>query len=295
MTLLPRLSLAAAVAATVLLLPAAADAQSRRAVPRVVPSRPVNVSAGVYYGPRVYPRYYASPFWYGGFYGSPFFYGGWGGWGAWGPGPWYPGPFYGGYGWGGVYDAGAALRLQVTPREAEVFVDGYYAGRVDDFDGVFQRLNVQPGEHKLEVYLPGHRPLQQKVYAQPGRTFVVKEALEALAPGEAEPPRPTPTAHPPGRRANTLRTQRDAGREPSVATPAGFGTVALRVQPGDASISIDGEPWEISGANERLVVQLGEGPHNIEIRLDGYRTYITDITVRPGETTPLNVVLTPEP
>jgi hypothetical protein len=33
--------------------------------------------------------------------------------------PWYP------------YDAAASLRLQVTPREAEVFVDGSYAGTVD--------------------------------------------------------------------------------------------------------------------------------------------------------------------
>jgi hypothetical protein len=30
----------------------------------------------------------------------------------------------------------------------------------------------------------------------------------------------------------------------------------------------------------------------VEIRKDGYRAYITDITVRRGETTPLNVSLT---
>jgi hypothetical protein len=30
----------------------------------------------------------------------------------------------------------------------------------------------------------------------------------------------------------------------------------------------------------------------VEIRRDGYRAYITDLTVRPGETTTLNVVLT---
>ena len=31
------------------------------------------------------------------------------------------------------------------PSEARVYVDGYYAGTVDDFDGLFQRLNVSPG------------------------------------------------------------------------------------------------------------------------------------------------------
>ena len=34
------------------------------------------------------------------------------------------------------------------------------------------------------------------------------------------------------------------------------------------------------------------GPHRLEIRKDGYRTYMTDITVRPGGTTPLNVAMT---
>jgi hypothetical protein len=45
--------------------------------------------------------------------------------------------------------------LQVIPRETEVFVDGYFAGRVDDFDGRFQRLHIQPGEHELTLCLDG--------------------------------------------------------------------------------------------------------------------------------------------
>src|SRR5262245_22712637 len=39
-----------------------------------------------------------------------------------------------------------SLRLEVKPREAEVYIDGYYAGTVDDFDGTFQRLRVVPGQ-----------------------------------------------------------------------------------------------------------------------------------------------------
>ena len=34
--------------------------------------------------------------------------------------------------------------MLVDPAEARVYVDGYYAGTVDDFDGLFQRLNVSP-------------------------------------------------------------------------------------------------------------------------------------------------------
>ena len=51
------------------------------------------------------------------------------------------------YGYGYGYYARADLRTQVTPREAEVYVDGYLTGTVDDFDGMFQRLRVPLGEH----------------------------------------------------------------------------------------------------------------------------------------------------
>ena len=39
------------------------------------------------------------------------------------------------------------LRLQVQPRDAQVFIDGSYAGTVDDFDGTFQSLRLEEGEY----------------------------------------------------------------------------------------------------------------------------------------------------
>ena len=60
-----------------------------------------------------------------------------------------PGYYYGG--------AWASARLEVKPRDAQVFVDGYYVGVVDQFDGVFQRLDLPTGEHEVVVYLPGYR------------------------------------------------------------------------------------------------------------------------------------------
>ena len=32
-----------------------------------------------------------------------------------------------------------------------MFVDGYYAGVVDDFDGLLQRLNIEAGPYRIEV------------------------------------------------------------------------------------------------------------------------------------------------
>ena len=299
-TLGKRTTAPAVIAAAILLLPGLAQAQrqatSRQAVARPVPARPV-YGGGVYRGPAVYRPYYASPYWYGGYY--PYY-----GYG-------YPFAFSVGFGccgypYGYAYDNSASLRLQVSPREAEVFIDGYYAGTVDDFDGTFQRLHVEPGDHELEVFMTGHRSYQQKVYLQPGKTFNVRHEMEQLGPGEAEPARPVvkarPTGQPPSRSRRHAPREGDPGaagpednleRSPERGPRSEFGSLALRVQPGDARITIDGEPWENSGDNERFVLQLGPGVHNVQIRKDGYRTYMTDITVRPGETTTLNVAMTP--
>jgi len=305
-----RTTAAACMAAGILTMPGLAEAQRRVAVPRPIPARQVGFASG-YRGPVVYRSYYANPYWYGGFYsgyygypfslsvgfpfgGYPYAYG-------------YGYPYYPYYGYGYPYYAGGSLRLQVSPRETEVFVDGYYAGTVDEFDGVFQRLHLEPGDHDLELFLAGHRSFQQKIYLQPGRTFNVRHPMEPLGPGDAQPTRPVATPRPaPGPSSRSSQRQppirprdrdRDADLDPNQQrpSPSDFGSLALRVQPGDASITIDGEPWENSGQNERLIVQLGPGVHTVQIRKDGYRTYMTDVSVRPGETTTLNVAMTPNP
>ena len=256
---------------TVLLLPQPAEAQ-RRAV-RVARTRPA-VFVGAYYNPFVFSPFYAS------WYYRPYAFG-----------PWYP-PLYG-YG-RGYYDVSASLRLQVSPRETEVFIDGYYAGTVDDFDGVFQRLHLEPGDHDIELYLPGYRSVQQKVYLQPGKTFRIRQTMEPLGPGEAAPVRPS-GAPLPSSGITRREPRRPGGRidDRAAENATAFGSLALRVQPPDAEVFIDGERWNPSSDDDRLVVQLAPGLHRVEIRKDGYRTYFTDVTVRSHETTTLNVAMTP--
>ena len=70
--------------------------------------------------------------------------------------------------------------------------------------------------------------------------------------------------------------------------------VALRVQPGGAAVRIDGDVWEPSAEEGPLILQLVTGVHTIEIRKEGYRTYTTELAVREGETTTLNVAMTPD-
>ena len=68
-------------------------------------------------------------------------------------------PFWGYYPYAGYpYVAGRSygdVRTQVTPKDAEVYVDGFYAGVVRDFDGTFKRLHLTPGGHAITLYLEG--------------------------------------------------------------------------------------------------------------------------------------------
>ncbi|MEW5983537.1 MAG: PEGA domain-containing protein [Acidobacteriota bacterium] len=138
-----------------------------------------------YYPPGYYPpNYWNSSYWYGyGAFGLGYFYYDpyWWGYGA---------PAYGGYGYGGYggygsyggygYEATGSLRLKVSPREANVFVDGYYAGRVDDFDGIFQRLKLKPGPHKIEISAPGYAPLVFDVDVRLNDTITYEGVLEPI-------------------------------------------------------------------------------------------------------------------
>jgi hypothetical protein len=283
--------LAVAIASTALLFPAPADAQIRIARPRatVVVRSPVRPRTTVFIGGFYYPSLYRASLYYGGYRG---YYGGY--YGA----SYYQWPPY--YG-AGFYDLSAAARLQVTPRQTEVFIDGYYAGTVDDFDGFMQRLRLEPGEHDLELYLAGYQTFAQRIYLQPGRTFTIKHVMQPLAAGQPAPirpqgaPLPPPGTSVPGSRA-PYPERRPPGPDPrdrgTDARATGFGELALRVQPADAEVLIDGERWDGGATDQRLIVQLAAGTHRLEIRKEGYRTYFSDITIRGNDTTALNVAMT---
>jgi hypothetical protein len=86
----------------------------------------------------------------------------------------------------------------------------------------------------------------------------------------------------------------------SFAAAQEFGVLSIQARPVGAEVLIDGEHWSGSGEGASLKVQLAPGSHHVEIRAPGRQTYVSDVTIRAGETTPLNVSLTvatprPEP
>jgi hypothetical protein len=116
--------------------------------------------------------------------------------GGFGYGPYFYDPFWGPYPYYGAYPVGVRnigeVRVLATPTQAEVFVDGFYAGVVDDFDGTFQRLHITPGGHAITLHLEGYRTVTQNIYARPDQTVKVQVAMDRLQPGEASVPVPVP-------------------------------------------------------------------------------------------------------
>ena len=155
-----RITAAAVLCAVVVALwPADVSAQRRG---RAVRGRTtaVVVAAPVYLG-----YGYHSPFWWGHRGFSPY---------------WWQAPYYPPYAY--ARSLGSA-RLKVRPRNAEVYVDGYLVGTVDDFDGFFQRLDVPVGGHELTIYLEGYRTFAEKVYLPSGGDARHRARAAAARPG----------------------------------------------------------------------------------------------------------------
>ena len=130
-----------------------------------------------------YYSYYPYGYYWPGYgYGLGYFYDPWM-WGSpYGYGGYYD-PYYGGG--GGAYyqsqygDLGS-LRLRVKPNNAQVFVDGYFMGEIDNFDGTFQKLTLESGAHRIEIRAEGYEPVQFEVKVVPGETITYKGDLKRI-------------------------------------------------------------------------------------------------------------------
>ena len=69
------------------------------------------------------------------------------------------------------------VQLDVQPWRAGVFVDGVYAGRVEDFNGYYQHLEVVAGPHQIVIVEPGYQPLVIEADVVPGKTTTYRRTL----------------------------------------------------------------------------------------------------------------------
>ena len=71
------------------------------------------------------------------------------------------------------------LQLDVQPWRAAVFVDGVYAGRVDDYSGYYKHLELVAGSHQIVVVESGYRPLVIDAIVVPGKTRTFRGTLSS--------------------------------------------------------------------------------------------------------------------
>ena len=247
-----------------------------------------------YYGRRYYYDAY-DPFYYGAYGYSPFYYSG-----SYGYAPYY---------YRGRYRDSGSLRVIVDPDQTRVYVDNYYAGIADDFDGIFQRLYLPPGRHQISLKLDGYRTHKFRVYVPVGETLKIHHIMERGTGEDTDEVIGEPDSYrrePDGYRRDDDR-DRDA-RDPRRDDPryenrrdrdedqgeddrddADAGTLRLDLKPSDASVYVDGE---FRGSGRRVEnLRLAPGRHRIEVVRPGYRTVEREIDVRAGENSRVEIEL----
>ncbi len=241
-----------------------------------------------YYGRRYYYDAF-DPFYYG-YYGySPFYYSG-----SYGYAPYY---------YRGRYRDSGSMRVIVDPQRTRVYVDGYYAGIADDFDGIFQRLYLPPGRHEITLKLEGYRTHRFRVYVPVDQTIKIHHVMERGSGEDTDEVIGEPQDY---RRDEDRDRDRDADRYgdrddrrydrrdrdeqgEDERDDAEAGTLHLELRPSDASVYVDGE---FRGSGRRVEsLRLAPGRHRAEGLRPGYRTVERDIEVRAGESTRVEIEL----
>jgi hypothetical protein len=270
--------------------PPQTDAQRRKPTP--------GTGTGYRYHDGYYPYYgygygypYSNYYWNYGYYWSPWYYPSYGWYGGYGPYGYGPGYGYGG-GYERRYDNAGAVRVMVEPRKTKVYVDDHYAGVADDFDGMFQRLDLSAGRHDITLRLDGYETHRVKVYVPVGNTLKIKyEMVKGSAEKMSEstvgdPIDETRYAREP---EDDYENAPDHREETRPDNRGERGTVRLEVSPEDASIYVDGV-FRGTGSDLRKVT-LPEGRHRLEVVRPGYRTLERDVDVTAGEVEVVDVDL----
>lgn len=234
--------------------------------------------------------------------GFSFGYGHGGYYGPYGHGPYFYGSYY--YPPYSYYDGAGAVRLRIEPAQARVFVDGYYAGVVDDFDGRFQRLRLAPGRHEITLKLDGYRTYRVRVYAPPDRTVAVHHEMTA---GDAEDEfedlvgGAQHRSHGDTVPGEWRREARESGdgaleddhfvQEAPHTSRGAAGELRMIVHPADASVYVDGE-FRGSGREARRL-GLAAGPHRVEVVRPGFAPVDRQVEIEAGRRLDLHVELPP--
>jgi hypothetical protein len=259
-------------------------------------------------------RYYG-PSWRGSWWWDPYPYG-WGWYGVWGPmGYYYDSPER--YRYSATRDQTGALDLDVSPERAEVYVDGRYVGRADDFDGFPTYLWLPKGTYDVVLYREGYETIARQYSIYPG---LVIDVEDRMVPGEAKKPEELISKSTVNREERMRRDReraeaagaygdgerwrereeavggegrrrdrvRDQGQEGEGRDAA---VLSLEVEPEDAAVYLDGR-WLRGGVGRSI--ELEAGNHTIEVVRPGFRPEKREIQARAGDRLDLVIELKAE-
>jgi hypothetical protein len=105
---------------------------------------------------------------------------GWGGWGWYNP---YWGPYPYPYGYYNYVPETGAVKFHTDVKDAEVYIDGAYAGTV----GKLKTIHLRPGTYNIELRAPGRTQFDKKVYVAAGKTLHLNPDLRVQAQPQAQP------------------------------------------------------------------------------------------------------------
>ena len=85
------------------------------------------------------------------------------------------------YGYYGYAPATGAVKIDTKVKDAEVYIDGAYAGTV----GKLKTMNLRPGSYDIEVREQGRTQFDRKVYVAAGKTLHLNPELPVQAQQQA--------------------------------------------------------------------------------------------------------------
>jgi formylglycine-generating enzyme required for sulfatase activity len=195
-----------------------------------------------------------------------------------------------------------SISVRTEPAEARVTVEGStFSVRLGE------RVLLRPGEYRFRAQLPGYEPaqLEARVTAEPNQRFELKLAklpgrLRIDAPegavvsvdGETLGATPGEFELPAGRHTVSIAAQRyqpfsaqvevEGGGKVQTLTPQltpNWADVSITSQPTGAELLVNGERRGVTP----LTTQIVAGNHPIELRLEGFKPWSTDIQVKANE------------
>jgi hypothetical protein len=81
----------------------------------------------------------------------------------------------------------SAIKLEVTPDRAAVFLDGAFVGHVHEFGGVGRSMLVSPGKHRIKIDLAGYQTFETEVNLLPKQKTKIKTELVKGSITQADP------------------------------------------------------------------------------------------------------------